>query len=277
MTNAGASATHDDGGARPARAPAGGLGRPRPPLGRLLLRRTGPAGHEGLRLDHRHVRRGTAGGLPVRDGRRPGHAGRGQRRRRLRRGQLPDLHRARPADLRRGHDGRQRVHLPGDGRLQMAARLLRPARLAADPGTDRRRPGHRRHRPLPAAVGHLLCRRRAVRGRPRRLGLGLDPHRHPRRAVLRPAAHGLRGHHQGGQGPVRHGHAVHRHAAVPVLRHVLPAGHASARRPLDRLDLPDLARHGTRPRGQLRVRGRAVAHRSSTSSSCWAWQLPAGS
>ena len=35
---------------------------------------------------------------------------------------------------------------PGDGRLQMAARLLRPARLAADSGTDRRRPDHRRDR-----------------------------------------------------------------------------------------------------------------------------------
>ena len=77
-----------------------------------------------------------------------------------------------PADLGRRHDGRQRVHLPGDGRLQVAARLLRPARLAADAGADRLRPDHRRDRALPAAVGHLLRRGRAVRRLARRLGLG---------------------------------------------------------------------------------------------------------
>ena len=61
--------------------------------------------------------------------------------------------------------------------------------------------------------------------------------------------------HQGGQGPVRHGDAVHRHAAVPVLRHVLPAGHAARAGPLDRLDLAHLARHGAGPGDDLRLRG----------------------
>ena len=50
-----------------------------------------------------------------------------------------------------------------------------------------------------------------------------------------------------------------------------------ARRPLDRLDFTDLARNGTWPGGQLRVRGSRRCSPSSTSSSCWAWRLPAGS
>ena len=82
--------------------------------------------------------------------------------------------------------------------------------------------------PLPAAVGHLLRRRGAVRGLASGWGWVSILVATLAGPVLRPAAHGLRGLHQGGQGPVRHGDAVHRDAAVPVLRHLLPAGHASA-------------------------------------------------
>ena len=46
----------------------------------------------------------------------------------------------------------------------------------------------------------------------------------------------------GGQGPVRAGAAVRLHADVPVLRHVLPAGHAAGLAAVDRLDLAAVAR-----------------------------------
>ena len=145
---------------------------PRPALGVLLLRRTGPAGDEGLRLDHRDVRRGPAGGLPVRHGRGPGHAGGHQQRRGVRRRQLPDVHRTGAAHLGGRDDRYQRVHVPRHGRLQVAAGLLRAACFAAHPGTDRHGPHHGRDAALPGAVGHLLRRGGSLRSLAQRLGLG---------------------------------------------------------------------------------------------------------
>ena len=147
---------------------------------------------------------------------------------------------------------------------------LTPEQIAA-------RTDHRRHGAPPAAVRHLLRRGGVVRCVPERLGLGLHPGRHPRRAVLRPAADGLRGLHQGRQRPVRHGDALHRDAAVPVLRHLLPAGHPAACRALDRLDLPDLARHGAGPGAQLRLRGAPAADHRARRVPAGALLLSAGS
>ncbi len=80
---------------------------------------------------------------------------------------------------------------------------------------------------------------------PGSVGVGLDFHRHPVRALLRPAADGLRLHHFARRRPICHCAALHCHPAVPVLRYLLSAGRAAGLPAVDRLALAALARHAS--------------------------------
>ena len=110
---------------------------------------------------------------------------------------------------------------------------------------DRRRRGVHRV-PLPL--------RRDPRPRDR---LAVDLHRAPRGPRVRHPAHGVRGIHRRRQGPVRARAALHLHADVPVLGHVLPARHAAAVAAVDRLGLAAVARDRARAVADLRAPDRA--------------------
>ena len=87
--------------------------------------------------------------------------------------------------------------------------------------------------------------------------LAVDLHRDPRGPGVRHPAHGLRRLDRRRQGPVRARAALHLHADVPLLRHVLPARDAAALAAVDRLDLAALARDRARPLAHLRSPDRA--------------------
>ncbi len=200
---------------------AGGVRRPARRWGSYITP-SRSCGHEGLRLDDRDVRRrparwstcsawASAWPRSSTSAIADGFGG----------GQLPDFVAPGTADLDRRHDGHRRVHLPRHGRVQVAPGLLRHERLAADPGQIAAG-----HHPGASTLRILLHDRRIYFARgalfgavAEPVGLGVDAVGRPRwRAVVRPAAHGLRRLHHGGQGPVRAGQAVHLHAACSCSR-----------------------------------------------------------
>ncbi len=205
---------------------------------------------------------GPAGPVSARSRGRSRGAHRGARRRSRHGGAVPRLRRPGPA-----HDGRdlgrvRGVHLSGDGGLQVAALLLRVQFVGAVVEPDRRRRGDRRRR-AHAADGrpllplHLVLLRLApARCDVARDGVAHDPDRRARGALVRDSAHGICRVARGRPRSVRARAALHLHADVPVLGHLLPAREPPALAAVDRLDLAALARVRARPDRHLRQLGR---------------------